>query len=433
MTSRYVYSALPTPDRDSTFIHERSTLAFEDTASTRNQQGQLQAQESQEQDQVEERTFGFQEGPDGTDYSGYPMSRAKRYTKNMLDVFKDNSGLLLVLVSQAFFSMMDTAVKKLHRIDPPVTTLQLMIVRMVRVLFAVAQYTSYAIYHLLDDRSARYFARIPDPLFGPKEVRSLLALRGIGGSFGLFGLYYSLQYLSLSDATVLTFLVPSCVAIAAYVFLKEEYSLKQALCGMVSLAGVLLIARPEFLFGEATHPNEPGAHYSASDRLIAVGVALIGVLGSTLAYTSIRAIGKRAHPMHAMVAFSVQCVVVSVIGMIITSTPFVFPTRAEWLALLFMIGAFGFLAQTFLTMGLQREAAGRSTIAMYTQVIFAMILEYIFFHTYPLPLSLCGAFMIIVSALYVAISKNKETRQSHTQAAEQEGAQDREPLSSNSV
>jgi drug/metabolite transporter (DMT)-like permease len=39
--------------------------------------------------------------------------------------------------------------------------------------------------------------------------------------FGLFGIYFSLQYLSLSDATVITFLAPTCTAIAGAVFLHE--------------------------------------------------------------------------------------------------------------------------------------------------------------------------------------------------------------------
>ena len=48
---------------------------------------------------------------------------------------------------------------------------------------------------------------------------------------GLYGIYFSLQYLSLSDATVLTFLAPMFTAVAGAVFLKEHLSLKQVLAG----------------------------------------------------------------------------------------------------------------------------------------------------------------------------------------------------------
>ena len=49
--------------------------------------------------------------------------------------------------------------------------------------------------------------------------------------FGLFGIYYSLQYLTLSDAVVLTFLVPMCTAMAGALFLGEKFSLREAFAG----------------------------------------------------------------------------------------------------------------------------------------------------------------------------------------------------------
>jgi hypothetical protein len=49
--------------------------------------------------------------------------------------------------------------------------------------------------------------------------------------FGVFGLYYSLEYLSLSDATVLTFLVPMCTAMAGALFLGETFSCREAFAG----------------------------------------------------------------------------------------------------------------------------------------------------------------------------------------------------------
>lgn len=44
-------------------------------------------------------------------------------------------------------------------------------------------------------------------------------------------MYYSLQYLSLSDATVLTFLIPTVTAISGYFFLGEGFSRGQAMAG----------------------------------------------------------------------------------------------------------------------------------------------------------------------------------------------------------
>ncbi|KAJ7576929.1 drug/metabolite transporter superfamily [Mycena floridula] len=319
--------------------------------------------------------------------------------------FNDNTGLLLVACSQAFFAVMNTAVKELNSLSPPVSTLELVLVRMFITYFCGIVYMLWT--------------KVEDPWIGPKGVRLLLALRGFFGFFGLFGIYYSLQYLSLSDATVLTFLAPLCTGIAGSLVLNERFTWREATAGVFSFFGVVLIARPAFLFGHF-HAVTPSPTPTLEDylraravdvtpeqRLVAVGVALVGVLGSTGAYTSIRAIGTRAHPIHMMSSFSFQCVVVSSIAMVATKTPFVIPTRLLWLSLLALIGIFGFLAQILLTMGLQRETAGRGTMAVYTLIIFSSILDRIFFHSIPSLLSVLGTLIIMASAIWVGVSPSR--------------------------
>ncbi|KAF8647967.1 hypothetical protein AX16_006428 [Volvariella volvacea WC 439] len=307
--------------------------------------------------------------------------RVKGDFESVRDVVTNNTGLLLIMASQAFFSLMNVAVKTLNSIDPPVSTLQLIFVRM------VITYICSMAYML--------GAGIPHPFTGPPGVRLLLLVRGFSGFFGLMGIYFSLQYLSLSDATVLTFLAPLGTAISGAVFLGEKFGRKEALAGLISLLGVVLIARPTAIFGNHTDLNLqsnldaafgndatlelstviPTDKVTPTERLIAVGVAMLGVVGATGAYTTLRAIGKRAHTLHSLVSFSSQCVIVSSIGMIATKTPLVIPTQLDWLGMLFMIGIFGFVAQVLLTMGLQREAAGRGTMAIYTQVSKTHLLD----------------------------------------------------------
>ena len=90
---------------------------------------------------------------------------------------------------------------------------------------------------------------VPVLFFGPKGVRLLLTFRGFCGYgrtsvalslqlklsscrfFALVGMYYSLQYLSLPDATVLTFLAPLCTGMAGALFLREIFTRRQALAG----------------------------------------------------------------------------------------------------------------------------------------------------------------------------------------------------------
>ena len=132
--------------------------------------------------------------------------------------------------------------------------------------------------------------------------------------------------------------------------------------------------------------------------------------------------------------------------MIVTKTPFIIPTRFEWLALLALIGIFGFIAQvrpvvSFVTQTefwkfflsyagtsddgpttrdrWKRDHGNlhsgivsllrRSVVITYLvhpcgQVIFATILEWIFFHTIPTSLSVIGTLLIIGSAIYVVVN-----------------------------
>ena len=69
------------------------------------------------------------------DEIGVPSSPMQKFNRNFREGWKRNTGLLLFVAAQAFYAMMDTAVKVLHGVDPPVTTLQLIFVRMVRRAF----------------------------------------------------------------------------------------------------------------------------------------------------------------------------------------------------------------------------------------------------------------------------------------------------------
>ncbi|CCA69903.1 related to Integral membrane protein [Serendipita indica DSM 11827] len=250
-------------------------------------------------------------------------------------------------------------------------------------------------------------ANIPHPLSGPPGVRYLLAIRGISGFFGIFGIYYSLIYLSLSDAIVITFLGPTTTAIAGYLILGEALSRREIVAGALSFMGVILIARPPFLFGQSDQVG--GEKGTPAQRLIAVGVALLGVLGGTGAFISIRAVGKRAHPLHSVSFFSIYSCLVSVIGMIVLRVPLVLPRSLTFVGLVFSIGFFGFFTQLFLTMGLQRETAGRASLGIYVQILFAVAAERWIFHTIPPASSIAGIVIIISCATFVALTKSSNT------------------------
>jgi len=304
---------------------------------------------------------------------------------------EDNAGLLLVAAAQFFFSAMGISVKWLNSLDDPVPTLELILIRMVITYVCSVAYM--------------YWKRIPDPLLGPKGLRSLLVLRGLTGFVSLSGMYFSLHHLSLSDATVLTFIAPILTGFSGAVFLKEPLSLRETLAGLCSFIGVILIARPEFLFGGHASSNPSEELATPTERLTSVTAALIGVLSATCTFTVLRAIGKRAHILHSLTFFASQSLLGSTLGMILFKVPLVMPTQILWLAMLFVVGILGLTGQTLLTMGLQRETAGRGTLAIYSSIVFAVMFEFIFSHTTPSALSFTGMLIIVSSAIYITLTK----------------------------
>jgi drug/metabolite transporter (DMT)-like permease len=320
-------------------------------------------------------------------------------------------GVKLLLLSQFFNAGMAATTRLLETTsDPPFHPLQILFVRM-----TITYAGCFAF---------MYWKRIPDFVIGPPGVRLLLILRGTVGFFGVFGLYYSVNYLELSDATVITFLTPTMAAILAWFFLGEKLIPAELAGGFVALLGVLLIARPAFIIhwiqgNSHVHSGEPD-DIPEYLRMRAIFFALLGVFGAGMAFVSIRWIGKRAHPLISVSYFAAWCVLVSTVGLIlIPGLSFVLPQNAYQWMLLFALGICGFLMQFSLTAGIQRVKAGRAAAATYTQILWAIMWERLIWHKLPDLLSLFGGSLIIGSAITVSLIKYRQTKKDEEELAKQ--------------
>lgn len=117
------------------------------------------------------------------------------------------------------------------------------------------------------------YAGTPDAPFGRPSARPLLILRGVCGLFGVCGMYFSLMYLPLSEATVLTFLAPVLTCyVCSFLMKGEMFTRQQQMAAFVSLGGVVCIARPVTLFRgsssslESQEPVEPAPQTSTAIR-----------------------------------------------------------------------------------------------------------------------------------------------------------------------
>lgn len=249
----------------------------------------------------------------------------------------------------------------------------------------------------------------------------------------------SLLYLPLSDATVITFLAPSLACWACSFLIDEPFTRMEQMAALVSLFGVVLIARPTAFFSNSNDPATSAAdgdagvpssgpdfanynNVTAGQRAMAVGIAMIGVLGGAGAYTTIRWIGKRAHPLITVNYFAVWCTIVSLVMMLaVPDVGFLLPKRPiEW-AYLFFLGTTGFIMQFLLAAGLQYEKSSRATNMAYTQMLFALFFDKIIFGTSPGILSIIGSSLILGSAIYVAIKKDTGTKKASADSSTNNG------------
>ncbi|KAJ4391247.1 hypothetical protein N0V93_004864 [Gnomoniopsis smithogilvyi] len=304
--------------------------------------------------------------------------------------------ILYMLGAQIFSASMNVSIRLLENASTHLHPLQILFVRMSITTFGIT-------FWLLRQRQ---FTSI----VGKQANRPLLLLRAFGGFMGVFGLYYSLRYLNLSEATVITFMMPLVASLGGYLLLGSAVSWLEILLSTISLFGVLLVASPDDFSPSrvtAVAQNESDVVDTAS-RIWAVCVGLLGVCGSAAAFLCMSSIGKSESPFTIVNYFAALCTLVSCASLVVLpGLGFQMPGDVwEWV-LLFFSGLSGFLMQFLITMSLQAEKSLVAVNMVYTQVVFALALDAVVFHTIPHAASFAGCTMICASALVLAWHKTK--------------------------
>lgn len=159
---------------------------------------------------------------------------------------------------------------------------------------------------------------------------------------------------------------------------------------------------------------------------------MIGVLGGAGAFTAIRCIGKRAHPLTPTNYFSLWTAIVS--GGVLALAPvfnyeqpqvhFDIPhSLRQWMLLLGTV-ACGFLLQLLLTMGLRGDKTNRAALMSYTGMLWAAGFDkWVFGHEMG-RMSLMGCVLIVGSALWVVVSKSEASPKDCRNDIESVGSED---------
>lgn len=223
--------------------------------------------------------------------------------------------------------------------------------------------------------------------------RRLLVLRGLIGFAALSAFYYAVIHLPLADATVIQYTNPVFATLLATRALGERLRLREVGTLVISMVGVVIVARPSFLFGgESALP------------LAAAGIGLAGAMASGTAYVAVRKLRDTEHPMVIVFYFALVSVICS---MPLAAPGALLPTPTEWILLL-AIGATTQLGQVSITRGLHLERAGRATAVGYLQIVFAATWGALVFGERPDAATVLGALLIVASTL--ALSRGPSER-----------------------
>ncbi|KAI9158506.1 AAA family ATPase Pontin [Paramyrothecium foliicola] len=346
--------------------------------------------------------------------SGPGAQHFQRNTSALQSFWEQNKPSVLVASSQFFGALMNLSARLIELDGSGIHPIQLLLVRQGLTALCCLSYM--------------WWMQTPGFPIGIKEIRKLLFIRGFSGFFGIFGMWYSMMYLPLADATVITFLAPGVAGFICYYVLREPFTRMEQLATLIAFTGVVLIAQPTAFFAHtstnketAKEPPESGGGSFPSfehdatpeERLFAIGVALLGVFGAAGAFTSLRTIGKRAHPLISVNFFAMTCVFICASVLIFApmldlgqpALSWKTPTSPRQWFLILALGILGFVMQYLLTAGLAADKSNKANGMVYTHMLFAAAFDkWVFGHDMGL-MSFAGCSLILGSAITVVLAK----------------------------
>ena len=209
----------------------------------------------------------------------------------------------------------------------------------------------------------------------PKGALLFLFIRAAAGSVGIFGNFYAIDRLVLSDASILNKMSPFFTIIFSIFLMKERVKLVPflAICG--AFLGAMLVVKPSFDFAK-TLPTIAG---------------FFSGMGAGLAYACVRKLSTlKCNGKVIVLFFSVFSCLLSVPYMILHWEPL----SAYQFCTLLIAGVFAAGGQFAITAAYFHAPAREISIYDYSQIIFSASFGFFIFGMIPDTLSITGYVII---------------------------------------
>lgn len=202
--------------------------------------------------------------------------------------------------------------------------------------------------------------------------------------------FLSFALLPIAEATAIGFMVPIVATLLSIVLLSEAVGVHRWAAIAVGLAGVLIVVQP----GSGHIP------------LTGAIVGLAGVAMTAWVSIIIRKLGQTESPVTTMFWFSLSSMAPLGIAMAFVGQMHDLTT---W-GIIALLGVFGAAAQLAITSSLRLAPVSVVLPMDYSSLIWAALVGYLIWDSWPVPATWIGAPLIIGSGLYIAWREHRLSR-----------------------
>ncbi|ANE76915.1 DMT family transporter [Dickeya solani] len=217
-------------------------------------------------------------------------------------------------------------------------------------------------------------------------------IRGLSGTGGMYFNYLALIYISLADATAISYAVPLFTVLMAAILLKETVRFYRWLAVLVGFSGIVIMLSSNLTLGHTLWASG----FTFDDAALGTLFALLAAVCSATSNVQIRFLNGVETPGAIVFYFSLMT---TLIGLSTTFWGWARPVGWQW-ALLIGCGVFGGLAQILVTLSLRYADASLLAPFDYTTLVWSMVIGYLFLDSLPGNATLLGASIIVMAGIF---------------------------------
>ncbi|RQW61202.1 DMT family transporter [Vibrio viridaestus] len=225
-------------------------------------------------------------------------------------------------------------------------------------------------------------------------------IRGMSGTGGMYFNYLALAYISLADATAISYSAPLFTVIMAVLLLKERVTWHRWLGIALGIFGIGIMMLP--LLNASSSLFNTSILSGGNTASIGVIFALCGAFCAATSNVQIRFLAQKEKPGAIVFYFSIMT---TFIGLSTVFWGWALPSITQ-LLLLIGCGLFGGLAQILVTLSLRYSDASLLAPFDYTTLVWSTILGFIIWDHLPTYSTVLGASIIAISGLYIVWQDN---------------------------